>query len=159
MIFASAHPDDAKRRDIGRQAYGKGREDDMPDDGERELDARKQNGIEIHEAASSESVAVRYWRCDYRVSRSFCRGCRGRQLCTALGDLFFEPKAVVLFSPVQVDTARAHRFERALHAQGSDVDVTDDERDEQNRNDGVNPLGNLHAEDVGHVEWKQLEIA
>ena len=65
----------------------------------------------------------------------------------------------MLLGPVQVDTARTHRFERALHAQGSDVDVTNDERDEQDRNDGVNPLGDLHAKDVGHVERKQQEIA
>src|SRR6266446_5660919 len=92
--------------------------------------------------------------CGYRVSRSFCRGCRGRRPCAPLGNLFFEPEAVVLLGPVQVDTARTHRLERALHAQGSDVDVTDDERDEQDRNDAVNPLGDLHAKDVGHVEWK-----
>src|SRR5439155_13131702 len=49
MPLAGAHPHDAERRDIRRQTDGEGREDDVPNDGQGELQPGNENGIEIHE--------------------------------------------------------------------------------------------------------------
>src|SRR5262249_1078364 len=49
MLLAGAHPHDAERRDVRRQPDGEGREDDVPNDGEGELEAGNEERIELHE--------------------------------------------------------------------------------------------------------------
>src|SRR5207247_11030803 len=48
MPLAGAHPHDAERRDIRRQTDGEGRENDVPNDGEGELQPGDEDGIEFH---------------------------------------------------------------------------------------------------------------
>jgi len=57
MLLAGVHPHDAERRDIGRQTDGEGRENDMPDDGEGELQPGNEEGIEFHEINPRTSAA------------------------------------------------------------------------------------------------------
>ena len=37
----------------------------------------------------------------------------------------------MFLGPVEIDFAGPHRFERALHSEGADIDVTEDQGDEQ----------------------------
>src|SRR6201987_5130292 len=48
MLLAGAHPHDAERRDIRRQPDGEGRENDVQNDGEGELQPGNEDGIELH---------------------------------------------------------------------------------------------------------------
>src|SRR5712691_11791618 len=73
--------------------------------------------------------------------------------------LVFEPQIVVFLGPVQIDYARPHGLERTLHSERADIDVTEDEGDEQDSDDAVHYLRDLHAGDVGEVERKQQQIA
>jgi hypothetical protein len=54
-----------------------------------------------------------------------CSGTRSRFVGTSAGILFFEPKAVVLPGPIDIDGAAAHRLESSLHADGADVVCTE----------------------------------
>src|SRR6476469_9937818 len=65
----------------------------------------------------------------------------------------------MFLGPVEIDFAGAHRLERALHSEGADIDVTEDQRDEQDRDDAVHDLRDLHSGDVGDVEWEQQQKA
>src|SRR6202043_2756367 len=78
---------------------------------------------------------------------------------TALRQLLFQPQIVMFLGPVVIDLAGPHGLEGALHPKRADIDVTKDQRDEQDRDDGVHPLRDLHPEDVGDVEGKQEQIA
>jgi hypothetical protein len=66
----------------------------------------------------------------------------------------FEPQSVMLLRPVAVDAAAPHRLEGALHADGADVDVADDEADHQQGEPRVQALRDLHARVVRPVEGK-----
>src|SRR5216684_6477148 len=73
--------------------------------------------------------------------------------------LFFEPNVVMLLRPVEIDIAGRHRLEGALHAERADVDMSNDHRDEQNGDYGVDDLRELHACDISHVERKHQQIS
>jgi hypothetical protein len=49
VLLARAHPDDAERRDVGRETDGEGGEDDVEDDGEGELQPRDKEGVKINQ--------------------------------------------------------------------------------------------------------------
>ena len=66
---------------------------------------------------------------------------------------------MVFFGPIQIDATASHRLERALHSERSDIDVADDEGDEQDRNDAMHDLGELHARNVRDVEREQQQIS
>src|SRR5262245_11268897 len=78
---------------------------------------------------------------------------------TALLDLLLEPQAVVLPRPVEVDFTLAHGLECPLHADRADIDVGEHDGDEHHADHPVDHLGELHAGDVGCVEWEHEEIA
>src|SRR6478735_12085131 len=65
----------------------------------------------------------------------------------------------MFLGPVEIDFAGPHRLERALHSEGADIDVTEDQRDEQDRDYAVHDLRDLHSGDVGDVEWEQQQKA
>jgi len=65
----------------------------------------------------------------------------------------------MLLGPVQIDLAGPHGLEGALHSERADINVTEDQRDEQNGDDGVHDLRDLHSSDVGDVERKQQQKA
>ena len=52
MLLTRAHPDDAERGDIGRQPNRECREDDVPNDGEGELQPGNKQRIEIYGSTS-----------------------------------------------------------------------------------------------------------
>src|ERR1700676_3249850 len=81
-----------------------------------------------------------------------CR--RGLSLLVLLCKLLSKPEIVMLLRPVEIDFAAAHGFERPLHSERADIDVTQDQRDEQNRDDGMHALSELHIGDVGFVKRK-----
>src|SRR5258707_9575273 len=62
-----------------------------------------------------------------------------------LGQLLFEPEGVMLLRPVEIDLAGRHGLERALHSERTDVDMTNDHRNEQDGDNGVYDLrdGNI----------------
>ena len=62
---------------------------------------------------------------------------------------------MMLSRPVEIDLARAHGFERTFHSERADIDVGQNQRDEQNGDDCVGCLRELHVGDIGAVEWKQ----
>ena len=54
--------------------------------------------------------------------------------------IFFElldPQIVVLVRPVQIDLTRTHRGERALHTNGTNVDVSNDDRGQNDTDNRV----------------------
>src|SRR6478609_11212377 len=63
------------------------------------------------------------------------RGASRRRM--ALGLLFLDPERVMLFCPVEIHLAGAHRIERALHPDRADVDVRQHGGDEQHRDHGM----------------------
>ena len=65
----------------------------------------------------------------------------------------------MFLGPVVIDVAGPHGFERALHSQRSDIDVTEDQRDEQHGDDRVHHLRDLHSGDVGDIEREQQQKA
>src|ERR1700686_1392315 len=73
--------------------------------------------------------------------------------------LFFEPNVVMLLRPIEIDIAGRHRLEGTLHPEGTDVDVSNDNRDEQNGDYGVHDLRELHPRDISHVERKHQQIS
>src|SRR5260370_7130627 len=77
----------------------------------------------------------------------------------ALRKLLFEPEIVVLLGPVDIDLPSPHGFERALHSNCADIDVSKDQGDEENGDDAVHDLGDLHPGDIGDVEAEQQKIA
>src|ERR1700704_4602754 len=94
--------------------------------------------------------------------RSFGRSCRREFRMTggpALRKLLFEPQVVMLLGPVVIDLAGAHGLERALHSKRADIDVTEDQGDEQDGDDAVHDLRDLHSGDVGDVEREQQQKA
>src|SRR5213594_532823 len=82
----------------------------------------------------------------------------GRRADVSLLGLLFEPQAVMLPRPIDVDGAVPHPLERTLHADGADIDVAEHGGDEQHRNHAMDDLGQLHGGDVGPVEWEHQEI-
>ena len=64
---------------------------------------------------------------------------------------------MMLPRPVEIDLARAHGFERAFHPERADIDMRQNQRDEQNGDNCVGYLRELHVGDVGAVEWKQQQ--
>src|SRR5438874_13314261 len=72
---------------------------------------------------------------------------------------FFEPDVVMLLRPVEIDIAGRHGLEGALHAECADIDMSYDNRDEQNGDQGVHDLRELHARDISHVERKHQQIS
>src|ERR1700716_2776708 len=92
----------------------------------------------------------------------FGRGCR-RQFrmigSAAFRQLVFEPQVVVFLGPVEIDFAGPHGLERPLHSERADIDVTEDQGDEQDGDDAVHHLRDLHSGDVGAVEWEQQQKA
>ena len=78
----------------------------------------------------------------------------------ALTGLFFHPKIVVFFSPVEIDGAFAHGLEGTLHTERADIDMPQNPRDEEHGEGGVSHLGQLHVKDVGPpVEREYQQIA
>ena len=69
-----------------------------------------------------------------------CSGPRSRFVGTSAGILFFEPKAVVLPGPIDIDGAAAHRLESSLHADGADVDMRQHRSNEEYRDHRVHDL-------------------
>src|SRR5258705_3443999 len=65
----------------------------------------------------------------------------------------------MLLRPVEVDIAGRHGLEGALHAERADVDMSNDNRDEQNGDYGVDDLRELHPRDIRQVERKHQEIS
>ena len=65
----------------------------------------------------------------------------------------------MLLCPVEIDLAGPHSLEGALHAERADVDVSNDNRDEENSDYGVYDLRDLHPRNIRHVERKQQEDA
>src|SRR6266513_837242 len=55
------------------------------------------------------------------------------------------PKVVVLLGPIAIDAAGPHCTDGAFHADGADIDVTDDQRDHQEADECVHELRPLHA--------------
>src|SRR3981189_3446138 len=91
-------------------------------------------------------------------------GGSGRWILRGLGrlaprKLLFEPQVVVFLGPVEIDFAGPHGLERALHSERADIDVTEDQGDEQDGDDAVHHLRDLHSGDVGAVEWEQQQKA
>src|SRR5215472_14664741 len=76
----------------------------------------------------------------------------------ALDDFLFEPHAVMLLRPIDVDGAVPHPFERAFHPDRTDIDVSDHDGDEQQRRHAVDDLGHLHVGDVGPVEREHENV-
>src|SRR5580704_17418624 len=66
---------------------------------------------------------------------------------------------MMLLGPVEIDAAGAHGFKHAFHPEGADVDVTEDDRDEENGNQAMHDLGELHSGNVRHVEREQQQIS
>jgi hypothetical protein len=62
--------------------------------------------------------------------------------------LFFHPNLVGRFGPRQVYLARNHRLVCPAHAQGTDVDVIENDRDHDHAERPVHVLGELHAVNV-----------
>src|SRR5262249_54639093 len=54
------------------------------------------------------------------------------------------PAVVVLLCPVAIDAPGPHRVDGAFHADGTDVDMTDDQRDHQQPDDSVYELRQWH---------------
>src|SRR5262244_2888937 len=71
----------------------------------------------------------------------------------------FDPETMMLLGPIEVDGAIPHRFDCALHADRSDVDVRQHDGHEQHRYHAMDHLDDLHAGDVGDVKWKHQQIA
>src|SRR5262249_41112994 len=87
------------------------------------------------------------------------RGLHARLRRRSAARLFLlEPEPMVLFRPVHIDGAVPHAFEGAFHADGADIAVAEHQRDEQDRGDAVDDLGQLHAGNVGAVEREHEEI-
>src|SRR6266576_278044 len=66
---------------------------------------------------------------------------------------------MMLLRPVEIDLAGRHGLEGALHSERADVDMSNDDRDEQNGDYGVDDLRELHACDIRHVERKYQQIS
>src|SRR5258708_21668223 len=75
-----------------------------------------------------------------------------------LGQLLFEPEVVMLLRPVEIDLAGRHGLERALHSERTDVDMTNDHRNEQDGDNGVYDLRDLHPPQVRPREPKHQSI-
>ena len=61
----------------------------------------------------------------------------------------------MLLCPVEIDLAAAHRFERAFHPERADVDMSKYQGDEQNGDDRVDDLSDLHVGNVRSVKREQ----
>ena len=59
--------------------------------------------------------------------------------------------------PVEIDLSGPHGLERAFHPERADIDVAKDQRDEQNGDDGVHDLRDLHVEDIRAEKRKQQQ--
>jgi hypothetical protein len=68
-----------------------------------------------------------------------------------------KPEVVMLLRPVEIDLSGAHGFERALHPERADIDVTQNQGDEQNSHDGMYYLRQLHLGDVSSERRKQQQ--
>ena len=68
----------------------------------------------------------------------------------ALGELLLEPEVVVLLGPIEIDLTSPHGFECALHTDGTDVNVAENEGDEQDCANAMNDVGDLPAYDARH---------
>ena len=65
----------------------------------------------------------------------------------------------MLLRPVEIDLAGSHGLERTFHAERADVDMSEDHGDEEDGDDSMHNLRDLHSEDVSHVERKEQQIA
>jgi len=65
----------------------------------------------------------------------------------------------MFLGPVEIDVAGPHGLERALHSKGADIDVTKDQGDEQDGDNAVHYLRDLHSEDIGEIEGEQQQKA
>ena len=63
-------------------------------------------------------------------------------------ELLGKPEIVMLLRPVEIDLAAAHGLECTFHPEGADIDVAKDQRDEQNCDDGMYDLRQLHLGNV-----------
>ena len=70
------------------------------------------------------------------------------------GELIFEPEIVMLLGPVEIDFAGPHGLKGTLHSERADVDVGKDQSDEQDGDDAMHRLRDLHPGNVGNVEWE-----
>ena len=64
---------------------------------------------------------------------------------------------MMLLGPVEIDASGPHGFECTFHPERADVDVTEDDRDEENGNHTMHDLGELHPSDVRHIEREQQQ--
>src|SRR3954463_15713346 len=73
--------------------------------------------------------------------------------------LLLYPGAVMCARPGKIDLAAAHGVVGALHAEGADVDVTNDDRGQDGAGRCMEKLSPLHAVDVQRPEGKQHDDA
>src|SRR5437588_9737616 len=73
--------------------------------------------------------------------------------------LFRKPQIVVFLGPVYVDGTFAHRFEGALHADGTDIDVPQHEGDESGGGHAMDHFSALHGIDRGAIEREHEQIS
>src|SRR4051794_16457232 len=66
---------------------------------------------------------------------------------------------MVLFGPIEVDSASSHRLERAFHADCTNIDMAEHGGDKQHGDDAVRDLRPLHARDVGPIEWENQHVS
>src|SRR5258708_33924634 len=63
----------------------------------------------------------------------------------------------MLLCPVEIAPPGNHGVERALHPERADIDVSQDQRDEQDGHDGMHDLRELHLGDIGSIKRKQQQ--
>src|SRR5258708_780721 len=91
-------------------------------------------------------------------SKGSCSRCRGGlSLPVLVCELLGEPEIVMLLCPVEIDLPGTHGLERALHPERADIDVSQDQRDEQDGHDGMHDLRELHLGDIGSIKRKQQQ--
>ena len=75
-----------------------------------------------------------------------------------LRDLVRKPQSMMFLRPIDIDFTGPHGLEGTLHAERTDIDMAEDYRDEQKRDDAVRSLRDLHPENIRHVKREQQQI-
>src|SRR6476661_3460259 len=88
--------------------------------------------------------------------RGYSAGCARAPF--GVPQLLFQPQSVMLFCPVDVHAALAHRLKGTFHPDRADVDVSEHGSDEQHRDNRMDNLGDLHPLDSRRIEGEQEEI-
>ena len=66
---------------------------------------------------------------------------------------------MVLLGPVQIHLARAHGIKSAIHADRPDIDMRQDRRDHQHRQQAMDDVAKLHPFHPGEEEGEDQQIA